>query len=193
LTLLKPAAPPQRLNFARCFLPSAGLFFVRRLIAIVLMLLLPLQSAWALVAMPCKGHVNLPQVALAAASVVEAHEAHAGHDAAMAGHAHHASHDGAAPAPAPAPAPAHEHHAHHSAAPVSGHDGGSGDAQSSPGPDSCSGSAACMSLHSPLLAGGFEASLPALPLPGWQPPAEGSRFSSVPPQRLHRPPIRLAA
>lgn len=153
---------------------------MRRLIAILLMLLLPLQSAWALVAMPCKGHVNLPR---AVAQAQEDH--HAGHLAAMAGHGHHAMHDDATAA--------HEHHAHHDAAPPAGHDDGSGTTHTSQSGDACSGSAACMSLHSPPLAAGFDAGLPALVLPGWLPPAEGAAFSSVPPQRQHRPPIGLAA
>jgi hypothetical protein len=162
---------------------------VRRLIAIVLMLLLPLQSVWALVAMPCRAHVSpSPAVAAAAVALVAAHDGHAdhvGHHAAMAGHEH--------PGAADASVPAHAHHAHHEAAPATGHDGGGASGASPQGPDACSGSAACMSLHSPPLAPGFDAGLPALQLPSLRPRADGERFSSVAPQRLHRPPIGPAA
>jgi hypothetical protein len=162
---------------------------VRRLIAIVLMLLLPLQSAWAMVAMPCRAHVSPPPaVAAAALALVAAHDGHAGpggHHAAMAGHEH--------PGAADASVPAHAHHAHHAVAPAAGHDVGASGGPSSQGPDACSGSAACMSLHSPPLAPGFDAGLPALQLPSLRPRADGERFSSVPLQRLHRPPIGPAA
>lgn len=159
---------------------------MRRLIAIVLMLLLPLQSAWALVAMPCMGHLSLPLAVQAAQA-----QAH-GHDA-----AHHAAHGGHDVAPAALAHPAagaavHQHHADHDAAATGPADGGGG-ASSSPLSDPCSGSAACMSLHSPPLSAAFDAGLPALAPAGWLPPAPGQRFSSVPPQRLHRPPIGLAA
>jgi hypothetical protein len=157
---------------------------VRRLIAIVLMLLLPLQSAWALVAMPCRGHVSPPQAAVAATALAEVHGSHAGHPGAMAGHEHPADHGAAMNG--------HEHAMVHDAAPAAGHDGGASGA-SPQGPDACSGSAACMSLHSPPLAPGFDAGLPALQLPHLLPRADGERFSSVPPQRLHRPPIGPAA
>lgn len=152
---------------------------MRRFIAIVLMLLLPIQSAWALVAMPCRGHVNLQGDMAAVMAMAVAHEAHAGHHDAM---AHHGD----------AHAPAHGHHAHHDAAPPVGHDPGDGGTAGA-AQDPCSGSAACMSLHSPPLAAGFDAGLPALKLPSPLRPAEGARFSSVPPQRLQRPPIGLAA
>lgn len=163
---------------------------MRRLIAIVLMLLLPLQSAWALVAMPCLGHLSLPLAVQAAQAEAEAH----GHDA-----AHHAAHAGHDVAPAAlahqAGAAAHQHHdghdGHDAAATGPADDGGG--ASSSPLTDPCSGSAACMSLHSPPLSAAFDAGLPALAPAGWLPPAPGQRFSSVPPQRLHRPPIGLAA
>lgn len=159
---------------------------MRRFIAIVLMLLLPIQSAWALVAMPCRGHVSLQGDVAAAVAMAAAHEAHAGHHEAMAGHdGHHAGHGDAQ-------APAHGHHAHHDATPPAGHEPGDG-GPASAGQDPCSGSAACMSLHSPPLAAGFDASLPALKLPSQLRPAEGARFSSTPPQRLQRPPIGLAA
>ncbi len=152
---------------------------MRRFIAIVLMLLLPIQAAWALVAMPCRGHVSLPGDKSAVTAMAAAHEAHAGHHEAMSGHeGHHAGHGDA--------------HAHHDAAPPAGHDPGDGGLASA-GQDPCSGSAACMSLHSPPLAAGFDAGLPALKLPSQLRPAEGPRFSSVPPQRLQRPPIGLAA
>ncbi len=66
---------------------------MRRFIAIVLMLLLPIQSAWALVAMPCRGHVSLQGDTAAVMALAVAHEAHAGHHDAMAGHdEHHAGH-----------------------------------------------------------------------------------------------------
>lgn len=157
---------------------------MRRFIAIVLMLLLPIQSAWALVAMPCRGHVSLQGDVAAVMALAAAHEeAHAGHHDAMADHdGHHGD----------AHAPAHGHHAHHDAAPPAGHDSGDG-GPASASQDPCSGSAACMSLHSPPLAAGFDAGLPALKLPSQPCPAEGARFSSVPPQRLQRPPIGLAA
>ncbi|WP_298235248.1 hypothetical protein [uncultured Azohydromonas sp.] len=158
---------------------------MRRSIAIVLMLLLPIQSAWALVAMPCRGHVSLQGDRAAVMAMAVAHEAHAGHHAALADHGHHAGHGDAH-------APAHEHHAHHDAAPPAGHDPGDGGIASE-GQDPCSGSAACMSLHSPPLAAGFDAGLPALKLSSQLRPAGGERFSSVPPQRLQRPPIGLAA
>lgn len=145
---------------------------MRRFIAIVLMLLLPIQSAWALVAMPCRGHVSLQGDVAAVVAMAAAHEAHAGHHEAMAGH--------------------EGHHAHHDAAPPAGHDPGDG-GPASAGQDPCSGSAACMSLHSPPLAAGFDAGLPVLKLPSQLRPAEGARFSSTPPQRLQRPPIGLAA
>ncbi|MDZ5461744.1 hypothetical protein [Azohydromonas lata] len=167
--------------------PSSAVLPVRRLIAIVLMLLLPLQSAWALVAMPCLGHLSLPLAVQAAQAEAQGHgaahhAAHAGHDVAPAALAHQAG------------AAAHQHRdghdGHDAAATGPADDGGT---SSSPLSDPCSGSAACMSLHSPPLSAAFDAGLPALAPAGWLPPAPGQRFSSVPPQRLHRPPIGLAA
>ncbi|NML18354.1 hypothetical protein [Azohydromonas caseinilytica] len=156
---------------------------MRRLIAIVLMLLLPIQSAWALVAMPCRGHVSPVQPLQAAAGMV--HGGHAAQQGGMAGvedalhdHAHH-----------DAATAGHQHHGDHAAAPgeqLSDHDG------LAPGDDPCSGSAACMSLHSPPLAQAT-AGLPVLKLPNLQPPGKGADFSSVPSARLQRPPIGLPA
>ena len=191
---------------------------MRRLIAIVLMLLLPLQSAWALVAMPCMGHLNLPQAVQAAQALAlaqdqaDAHEAHGHGAAAHAAHAvqamaHGMAHDGMAHEAGEAAQlehaghdaydaqAAHVGHAGHDAAaldpPAGGNDGAG--TSTSPLADPCSGSAACMSLHSPPLAAAFDAGLPAPALPGWLPPSDGQRFSSVAPQRLQRPPIGLAA
>ena len=156
---------------------------MRRFIAIVLMLLLPIQSAWALVAMPCRGHV-MPQPALVAAGMVPA--AHAGHHGTLADSARHAgdhAHHDAAGA-------GHAHHGGHAAVPDDRP--ALDDGLAAAGADPCSGSAACMSLHSPPLAQAVSG-LPVLKLPNLQPRGDGPRFSSVPPARLQRPPIGLPA
>ena len=183
LTLVQPAIAAPAPKLAVVVLNLSVPFPVRRFIAIVLMLLLPIQSAWALVAMPCRGHVGLLQDAAVAAAA--AHAAHAGHHGPMADHDHHAAHGDAV-------VPADGYHAHHDTAAPAGHDPGDGDTPTA-GHDTCSGSAACMNLHSPPLAAGFDPGLPALKLRSLPRPAEGTRFSSVPPPRLQRPPIGLAA
>ncbi|WP_157265256.1 hypothetical protein [Azohydromonas aeria] len=156
---------------------------MRRLIAIVLMLLLPIQSAWALVAMPCQGQVDMSQ----------AHAAHAGHHGDAMQHALHA--EAVATAALADPAGHDAHHGHHGLDGLDGFDGHHAAPQPAGHPDGdpCSGSAACMSLHSPPLAADFDAGLPVLQLPHALRPAGGSAFSSVPPAREQRPPIGLPA
>lgn len=152
---------------------------MRRALAFVLMLLLPLQSVWALVATPCTGMAWVPPgvVAAAVAATQDDHAAHhapALEAAALAGgHAHHGAHDGGSDG-----SPGDDaHYLHHQDDASGAADGG------------CSGSAACMSLHSPPLAHAPGLGLPSPERPALRHDASAPTFSSAPAARLHKPPI----
>jgi hypothetical protein len=154
---------------------------VRRFLTWLLILVLPLQSAWAAVTLPCAPQAQALQVQVAMPSGGEAahgphaahalgdgHGAHHGHDAAMINLAASAD-DGQAAA-----------------------SDGSQQDTSNPAPR-CKASAACISLHSPPLAGGSHLQVPTLAAVHSLRAAEALRFSSAVLAPRHRPPIARAA
>ena len=135
------------------------------------MVVLPLQSGWAAVTLPCTPesqalvHV-LSEVAPSMGAALAEHDAHAAH---------------------------HGHGLAEGASPPGVHDAAAASGADSERPSRCDASAACISLHSPPLAIGLSLGVPPLPREHGVRVGDAPRFRSAVLALRHRPPILRAA